>query len=480
MAKKKTVARKQSRKIEKRTSSDLQNPAAWLLDALGGGTTSASGRTISEKTILGLTAYFCGMRAISEDLAALPLKIYQRSNDGSKRELRQHPLWTLLHDRPNNECSAFSFRESMVANAILYGNSYAEIQRDLSGRPIALWLLLPEWVRLRRNLETHGLEYLVSTAGGAIVLQPENVLHLHGPSHDSVSGLRLAHILRDSIGAQVSAQIFNSKFFSNGAITSGIISHPGSLSDTAVTNLRDSFASRHAGDAAWSTVILEEGANYTPVSVDPQKSQMIESLNFGVEEAARALRINPNKLFSMVRAAGWSTLSAEQSAYWQETLHPWSVRLEMECNNRLVMPAEQAQIYCEHDFRGLLRGDAVTRADYNAKMFAIGATTINEIRAQENDPPIDGGDTHFVPSNLIPLDQAIEPPDVAADAPVQAPPGPTAPADQADNARALASLRHARADKIKRGTYDAAEHRKYATKLLQDETAVENYMKESA
>jgi len=37
----------------------------------------------------------------------------------------------------------------------------------------------------------------------------------------------------------------------------------------------------------------------------------------------------------------------------------------------------------------------------------IGILSINEIRAKENLPPVEGGDTHWLPANMMPVKQDI-------------------------------------------------------------------------
>ena len=70
-------------------------------------------------------------------------------------------------------------------------------------------------------------------------------------------------------------------------------------------------------------------------------------------------------------------------------------------------------------------------------LFSIGALSVNEIRGYEDLDPVEGGDRHFVPLNLVPLEEAGE--------------------READGAEALkAALREAQGS--------AATHRRFAIK----------------
>jgi phage portal protein BeeE len=47
-----------------------------------------------------------------------------------------HPLYTLLHDEPNNEMTSFVFRETLMSHLLLYGNAFAQVVRNGRGCPM--------------------------------------------------------------------------------------------------------------------------------------------------------------------------------------------------------------------------------------------------------------------------------------------------------------------------------------------------------
>ena len=53
---------------------------------------------------------------------------------------------------------------------------------------------------------------------------------------------------------------------------------------------------------------------------------------------------------------------------------------------------------------GELRGDSASRAAWYKNMRETGAFSVNEIRAQEDLPPVPGGDTHYASLNYVPLE----------------------------------------------------------------------------
>ncbi|HMA78509.1 MAG TPA: phage portal protein, partial [Candidatus Paceibacterota bacterium] len=88
--------------------------------------------------------------------------------------------------------------------------------------------------------------------------------------------------------------------------------------------------------------------------------------------------------------------------YVVNTLRPWIKRHEQEYNRKLFTANDKEQGYfVRFNMEGLLRGDSKSRSEYYSKMFNIGAMSQNEIRNLEKMNPIEGGDTHYTPVNLV-------------------------------------------------------------------------------
>jgi phage portal protein BeeE len=67
-----------------------------------------------------------------------------------------------------------------------------------------------------------------------------------------------------------------------------------------------------------------------------------------------------------------------------------------ELNSKLFANTD---FYCEFDLRDLLRGDTAARAQYWKARWEVGSISANEIREDENENPIDGGDKYYFPLN---------------------------------------------------------------------------------
>src|SRR3990172_5511423 len=84
-----------------------------LARALGMVPNVSSGIAVTDRSALESVEYFAGIRNISEDLATLPLIVYKRLGDRRRERDPDHPLYSILHDQPNEEQDAVQFIEMM-------------------------------------------------------------------------------------------------------------------------------------------------------------------------------------------------------------------------------------------------------------------------------------------------------------------------------------------------------------------------------
>lgn len=380
----------------------LRDPPEWLREAFGV-YASDSGENVSEATTLSLSAYYCGMRMISETVGSLPLRVYRRTADG--RDIaRDHVVDPLLHTEPNPEMTAMGLRQTMVAHCIGWGNAFAEIVRRGDGMPSQLWLLLPNRTRPRRA-DDGSLFYEVRLDDGSFRYIPaRDVLHVPGLGFDGLRGYSILQVARNSIGYDLAQHKYGSKFFANGGHVSMAAETDNVLGDDAFKRLKSELVSKIGGlNNAHRIALLEAGVKLKPLNITNEDAQFIENKRFSVEEWARWLNMPPHKLKEMTHAT-FSNIEHQNIEWVVDSLRPWMVRFEQEYNRKLFR--QKNVFYAEHNVEGLLRGDTPSRyaAYHIARM--DGWLNANEIREKENLNKLskDIGDTYLVPRNMIRAD----------------------------------------------------------------------------
>ena len=148
-----------------------------------GGTTS--GKTVTERSAMQMTAVYSCVRILSEAVAGLPLHLYRYTDSGGKAMALDHPLYRLLHDEPNPEMSSFVFRETLMTHLLLWGNAYAQIIRNGKNEVIALYPLMPNKMSVDRDENGklyytyyRGQDEAIREKEFAVTLLPSDVLHI--------------------------------------------------------------------------------------------------------------------------------------------------------------------------------------------------------------------------------------------------------------------------------------------------------------
>ena len=380
----------------------LSNPAAWLIDIFGG-ERSYTGKSVNERNALTSVSVFAATRVIAESVASLPLPVYKRLDPRGKERATSHPLYALLHDRPNPNMSSFTFREALQAHLCLWGNAFAEIETNGAGRPIALWPITPDRVKVTREGTTK--YYIVTVDNRQIRFESNQILHIPGLSFDGLVGYSPVQLARQAIGLALATEEFGARFFGNGANPGGVLTHPNTLSEEAQKRLKKSWEEKASGlSNAHRIQILEEGMKWEKIGVPPEDAQFLETRKFQVSEIARWFRVPPHMIGDLDRAT-FSNIEQQSIDFVTHSLRPWLVRWEQVLNWDLF--GERSPYYAEFVVDGLLRGDTQARyAAYNIGRNA-GFLSANDIREMENMNPLPGkqGDLYLVPLNTQPADQ---------------------------------------------------------------------------
>lgn len=350
--------------------------------------------------------YAC-VRVIAETVASLPLHLYQETDSGSDKALK-HPLYRLLHDEPNDEMTSFVLRETLLSHLLLWGNAYCQIIRNGRGQVMGLYPLLPDRMTVDRDAQGN-LTYTYATSEGKSVLVPVvNVLHIPGMGFDGVVGYSPVALERNAIGLGMAAEEYGSRFFSNGATPSGVLTHPNTVKNPGA--LRQSWNAAYGGTANSGRVaILEEGLKFERISMPNNEAQFLETRKFQVSEICRIFRVPPH-LVGDLEHATFSNIEHQSISFGMHTIRPWLVRIEQSMNRALLLDSEKGRLFVRFNMDGLLRGAYKERMEGYAIARQNGWMSANDIRELENMNPIsaeEGGNAYMVNGNMIPIHTAL-------------------------------------------------------------------------
>ena len=375
---------------------------------LGG---STSGKTVTERSAMQMTAVYSCVRILAEAIAGLPLHLYTYKEDGGKEKAIGHPLYLLLHDEPNPEMSSFVFRETLMTHLLLWGNAYAQIIRNGKGEVVALYPLMPNRMTVDRDSSGQLFySYQMNNSdaptmkAGTVILKPSDVLHIPGLGFDGLVGYSPIAMAKNAIGLAIATEEYGAKFFANGATPGGLLEYPGTVKDP--DRVRESWNKGFSGSQnAGKVAILEEGMKYTPISIAPEQAQFLETRKFQINEIARIFRVPPHMVGDLEKSS-FSNIEQQSLEFVKYTLDPWVVRWEQSLSRALFTPEEKKKYFVKFNVEGLLRGDYQSRMNGYATARQNGWMSANDIRELENldrIPAEEGGDLYLINGNMLPL-----------------------------------------------------------------------------
>ena len=138
--------------------------------------------------------------------------------------------------------------------------------------------------------------------------------------------------------------------------------------------------------------------------MNPQDAQLLESRYFGIEEICRIFGVPPQLIYHTNKASSWaSSLENMNLGFLMYSLRPVQVKIEQAIVKKLLSPAERSQYKPKWSVEGLLRADSNGRSAFYTSALQNGWLTRNEVRELEDLPPLDGGDSLTVQTNLTHL-----------------------------------------------------------------------------
>lgn len=345
-----------------------------------------NGGPVTQDLALTSDGVWRAVNLISNDVARIPLLVYERKGEGKERATA-HPAYKLLRYKPNPFMTAGVFRQVMQGHVLLNGNAYAAITRLGNGEPAELIPLDPTVTFPVR--ENNDLWYVTKAGHEDVKIPAQDMLHIKGLGFDGLIGYSPVDYAADALGLSLSLRRYGHVFFENNARPNVVLTHPGVLKEEAKKNLRESWERMHKGlDSAHRIAILQEGMTLTAFGNSAEDAQLIEERKFSVREIANFFGIGAWLLGDDTRTS-YASLEIEKLAYLDQ-LDPWLNRWEEECRDKLLTEQEKDEDSHIVEFlrQALLRVDTKTRYEAYSIGISAGFLLPDEVRAFENMMPL--------------------------------------------------------------------------------------------
>lgn len=424
----------------------------WRSISLGGdypAIRAKSGSKISTRTAMGYPPLWRAVNLISNSVAGLPFDVFRRQRDGGKRVDARHPAQRLLEKSASQFVSAYTFRRTMTALALLHGNSYASIDR-VEGRPVSLSIWNPAQTIVR--IMDGEIWYVTYFNNQPVRINSRDMLHIRGLGPDGIVGWPVLELMADALGVGMAAQEFGARFFGNGSNMSGLLMIPGAFTEEKIRNTIAAWNSMQTGlTNSHKVALLQEGVKFQQLQIAPESAQFLQTREHEIRATvANITGVPPHMLGDSTRTSH-NSLEAEGQSYLDYCLQPWLKTWEMECREKLLTQQQQDNDTHLIEFNR----EALVQMSFESKINGIyrqleaGLINHNEGRALLNMPSLgEDGDARYRPANWLEIGSPGE--EVQEGEPGQPDTSEDSPEDSPEDTPAMTALRQMIVDGVQR------------------------------
>lgn len=353
-----------------------------------------------EVTISNVTTHptlFACVTLIASTVAKMRMRLVQEK-DGIWQEVNV-PAFSPVLRKPNTFQDQQQFHECWVLSKLLNGNTYVLKVRDNRGTVMQHFVLDPNRVRplvapngdVFYQLGHDALSQLPDTQG--YVVPAREIIHdrwncLFHP----LVGLSPIYACGVAAVQGLNIETNSTNFFGNGSRPGGVLTAPGTISQTTADRLKTYFDENFSGDNAGKVLVVGDGLKYEPMSMTARDSQLVDQLKWSDEKIASTFHV-PLFMVSSADYPPYNSVVTLQTMFYSMCIQALAEAIER----------------CLDDGLGLTEGDIASKrygTEFNRDdLFTMDQTTLmetlekgrnyltpNEGRQALNRKPVEGGD----------------------------------------------------------------------------------------
>ena len=365
--------------------------------------------------------YFTCLKMLSETLAKMPIKYYQKTDRGIV-EADQTDTSKLLTKRPNPFMTPTTFWNTVEINRNHYGNAYVYMRKKFirqryggEFRIIDLWVMQSNCVQI--VVDDAGIfagvgrlwyVYTDPTSGRQYVFSTDEVMHFKTSfSFDGITGLPVQQILKDTVSGASASQEFMNGMYESGLTAKATLEYTGELNEGAKEALRESFEEFGSGAKNVGKILpVPLGMKLTPLDIKLTDSQFFELKKYTALQIAAAFGVKPNQINDYSKSS-YANSELQQLSFYVDTELFIIKQYEEEINYKMVTEEEQeSRFYYKYNEKVLFRTDSKTQMEYLKNGVSGSIIKPNEARRKLDMPDAEGGDELLANGSIVPLTMA--------------------------------------------------------------------------
>lgn len=361
--------------------------------------------------------YFTCLKMMSETIAKMPWKLYQKTANGIKEQ--DNEVAVLMKRRPNPFMTPTTFWNAVEMNRNHFGNAYVYVRsrfkRQKYGgelKVLDMWIMPSDCVQIIVDDKGYfggagkiWYSYIDKYSGKQYIFSTDEVLHFKtSHSLDGITGLPVQYILKSTVDGVIESQNFLNNLYKNGLTAKATLEYTGDLNEEAKNKLVAAFEQYGAGSKNTGKILpVPLGMKLTPLDIKLTDSQFIELKKYSALQIAAAFGIKPNQINDYEKSS-YSNSEMQQLSFYVDTMLFVLKQYEEEVNWKLLSEDEQENgFYWKMNEKVLLRTDSKTQMEILKTGVEAGIETRNEARRKLDLMDAEGGDILIVNGAYVPL-----------------------------------------------------------------------------
>lgn len=377
------------------------------------------GVEISNDTALSFFAVFSCVSLIAADVSKLELSFRKKGKSGVPAPHNIESLDHLLKN-PNHFQNRIKFIEQWLISKLTHGNTYVFKRRDARGNVDALYVLAPQRVRplvspsgdVFYSLQRDDISGIPTD--GIIIPASEIIHDTYCPIFHPLMGVTPIFACGLAAAQGIAIQNNSTRLFQNMSRPGGVLTAPGSISPETAERLKQQWTQNYTGANFGKVAVLSDGLKFDPAAINPVDAQLIEQLKWSGETVCSVYKVPAYKV-GVTPPPTYNNIEALDQQYYSQCLQNLIESIEDLLGQGLGLPAG---VTVRFDLKALMRMDTATRFSTWEKGVKGGWMSPNEARAEEDLPPVEGGDTPYMQQQNFPLSALAHQVPSKTDAPV--------------------------------------------------------------
>ena len=368
----------------------------------------------NEKDLYKEVTYFTCLKLLSETLAKMPLKFYQKTDKGIFIA-DDTDLSFKLKYKPNNLMTPTIFWATIENNRNHYGNAYVWIRREYIRKKYGGDLKIKDfWIMDSNSVSVYVLDsgelvyqYTDWITKQVYYFNQDEVLHFKtSATFDGIIGKSVRDILKDTINTNLSSQKFLNELNENGVSARLTITVDADVTESDKKKLAKRLAEFSSGiKNAGKLIPIPAGMKVQPLDIKLTDAQFLEIRRYTALQIAGAFGVKPDMINDYSKSS-YNSSEAQQLSFYVDTLQFILKQYEDEINYKLLLNREVKDGYFfKFNEKVLLRTDSSTQAEMLSKLVNNGIYTPNEARRKLDLNGVEHGDRLMMNGNYIPIEQ---------------------------------------------------------------------------